>query len=150
MTTQSRSKVQCSIQIQPHTLWLQKRAKAKEVTAEGRKQITELLTPEQREKLAAEMKNRPGAPGRPGGPGGDPGQRMAELKKKLELTDEQVEKLKPVLAEEGPKLRSLREDKDRTPEERRAAFEASFERITSGMTDVQRERMRAEMRARRN
>lgn len=124
----------------------QKRAKAKEATMEGRKQFTALLTPEQREKLAVEMKNRPG---RLGGPVGDQGQRMAELKQKLELSDEQVEKLKPVLAEEGPKLRALREDKDRTPEERRAAFEASFERIASGLTDVQREKLREEMRARR-
>ena len=122
----------------------QKRAKAKEVTAGGREQIKELLTPEQRQKLAAEMKSRLGAPG------GDGAQRMAELNEKLGLTEEQVVKLKPLLAEEGPKLRALREDKSLAPEERRASFEASFERVAAELTAPQREKLREEMRARRN
>lgn len=122
----------------------QKRAKAKEVTAGGREQIKQLLTPEQRQKLAVEMKNRQGAPA------GDGAQRMAELKEKLELAEEQVGKLKPLLAEEGPKLRALREDKNLAPEERRATFEASFERLAAELTAPQREKLREEMRARRN
>jgi hypothetical protein len=75
---------------------------------------------------------------------------MAELKEKLGLSEEQVAKLKPVLAEEGPKLRALKEDKSLAPEERKAAFEASFERISAELTAPQREKMREEMRARRN
>lgn len=122
----------------------QKRAKAKEVTAGGREQIKELLTPEQRQKLAAEMKSRQGAPG------GDGAQRMAELKEKLGLTEEQVAKLKPILAEEGPKLKALRDDKSLAPEERKAAFEVSFERVAAELNAPQREKMREEMRARRN
>jgi Spy/CpxP family protein refolding chaperone len=126
----------------------EKRAKAREATAAGREQIKELLTPEQRQKLAEEMKNRPVGPG--GGPGAGAAQRMAELKEKLGLSEEQVAKLKPVLAEEGPKLRALKEDKSLAPEERKAAFEASFERISAELTAPQREKMREEMRARRN
>jgi hypothetical protein len=120
----------------------QKRAKAKEVTARGREQIKELLTPEQRQKLAAEMKVRQGAPG------GDGAKRLAELKEKLGLSEEQVAKLRPLLAEEGPKLRALREDKNLTPEEKRTTFEESFERISAELTAPQREKLREEMRAR--
>jgi len=122
----------------------QKRAKAKEVTAAGREQIKELLTPEQRQTLAAEMKSRQGAPG------GDGAQRMADLKEKLGLTEEQVTKIKPILAEEGPKFKALRDDKSLAPAERKAAFEASFERVAAELNDAQREKMREEMRARRN
>jgi Spy/CpxP family protein refolding chaperone len=121
----------------------QKRAKAKEATAGGREQIKEILTPEQRLKLGAEMKSRQAALG------GEGAQRMAELKVKLGLTEEQVEKLKPVLAQEAPKLRALREDKSLGAEERRAAFEQSFERVAVELTAQQREKMREEMRARR-
>ena len=121
----------------------QKRAKAKEVTATGREQIKELLTPEQRQKLAEEMKSQQAASG------GDGALRMAELKEKLGLTDEQVSKLKPVLAEEAPKLKALRDDKNLSPEEKRAAFNASFERVSAELTPPQREKMREEMRARR-
>ena len=122
----------------------QKRAKAKELTAGGREQIKELLTPEQRQKLAAEMKSRPGAPG------GDGAQRMAELKEKLGLSEEQVNKLKPILTAEAPKLRALREDKSIPPAERKAAFEASFERVAAELTAPQREKLREAMQARRN
>jgi Spy/CpxP family protein refolding chaperone len=122
----------------------EKRNKAREATAAGREQIKELLTPEQRQKLAEEMKNRPGASR------GGPAQRMAELKEKLGLSEEQVAKLKPLMAEEGPKLRALRENKSLSLEERKAAFEASFERIAAGLTSTQREKMREEMKARRN
>ena len=121
----------------------QKRAKAKEVTAAGREQIKELLTPEQRQKLAEEMKSQQATSG------GDGALRMAELKEKLGLTDEQVSKLKPVLAEEAPKLKALRDDKNLSPEEKRAAFNASFERVSAELTPPQREKMREEMRARR-
>ena len=122
----------------------QKKVKAKEVTAAGREQIKEILTPEQRQKLGEEMKKRQG------GAAGGPQQRMAELREKLGLTEEQVEKLKPVLAEEGPKLKALRENKDLSPGERKAAFEASFGRIAAELNPSQVEKMREEMRSRRN
>jgi F0F1-type ATP synthase delta subunit len=75
---------------------------------------------------------------------------MAELKEKLGLTEEQVTKIKPILAEEAPKLKALRDDKSLAPAERKAAFEASFERVAAELNDAQREKMREEMRARRN
>ncbi len=121
----------------------QKRAKAGEATAAGREQIKEILTPEQRRKLAEEMKNRP-----PGSPGDVP-PRVAELKEKLGLSEEQFSKVRPVLAEEGPKLKALRENQTLNPEERRAAFEASFGRIAAELTPAQAEKLREEMAARR-
>jgi len=122
----------------------QKKEKAREATAAGRGQIQEILTPEQRLKLGEEMRKS-----QEGGPGG-PAQRLAELKEKLGLTEEQVTKLKPVLAEEGPKLRALRENQNLTPEQRKAAFEASFGRIAEGLNPSQVEKLREEMRPRRN
>lgn len=121
----------------------QKRAKAAEATAAGREQIKEILTPEQRQKLAEEMKNRP-----PGSPG-DPAARMAELKERLSLSEEQSAKLRPVLAEEGPKLRALRENQTLSPEERKAAFDVSFGRIAAELTPAQAEKLREEMIHRR-
>jgi Spy/CpxP family protein refolding chaperone len=121
----------------------QKRAKAAEATAAGREQIKDILTPEQRQKLAEEMKNRP-----PGAPGDAP-PRMAELKEKLGLSEEQFAKLRPVLAEEGPKLRALRENQTLSREERRAAFESSFGRIAAELTPAQAEQLRGEMSVRR-
>jgi hypothetical protein len=53
------------------------------------------------------------------------------------------------LAEEAPKLKALRDDKNLSPEEKRAAFNASFERVSAELTPPQREKMREEMRARR-
>jgi hypothetical protein len=72
---------------------------------------------------------------------------MAQLKEKLGLTDEQVAKMKPIMAEEGPKLRALRDDKSLSREARQAAFEQSFEKIAAELTPSQREQLREEMRA---
>lgn len=121
----------------------QKRAKAAEATAPGREQIKEILTPEQRRMLTEEMRNRP-----PGSPGDAP-PRTVELKEKLGLSEEQFAKLRPILAEEGPKLRALRENQTLNPEERKAAFEASFGRIAAELTPTQAEKLREEMTARR-
>lgn len=122
----------------------QKKAKAREVTAAGREQIKDILTPDQRQKLGEEMRKR-----QEGGPDG-PLQRLAELREKLGLTEEQMEKLKPILAEEGPKLRALRENRELSPEERKAAFEASFAKISASLTPEQTEKLREQMRPRRN
>jgi F0F1-type ATP synthase delta subunit len=74
---------------------------------------------------------------------------VAELKEKLGLSEEQFSKVRPVLAEEGPKLKALRENQTLNPEERRAAFEASFGRIAAELTPAQAEKLREEMAARR-
>lgn len=122
----------------------QKKLKAREATGAGREQIKEILTPEQRLKLGEEMRKRQaGLPG-------DAAKRLAELKEKLGLTDEQVTKLKPVFEEEGPKLRAVRENQSLTPEQRKAAFEASFARISAELNPSQVEKLREEMRSRRN
>jgi Spy/CpxP family protein refolding chaperone len=122
----------------------QKKAEARDVTAAGRDQIKDILTPEQRQKLGEEMKKRQE------GRGDGPLQRLAELREKLGLTEEQLEKLKPVLEEEGPKLRALREKRELSPEERKAAFEASFGKISAMLTSEQAEKLREQMRQRRN
>jgi Spy/CpxP family protein refolding chaperone len=118
----------------------QKKAKARDATAEGREQIKEILTPEQRQKLGEEMKKSQGEPDR----------RLAELKEKLGLTEDQIGKLKPILEEEGPKLRALRENQALTPQERKDAFETSFGRIAALLEPAQAEKLREQMRARRN
>jgi F0F1-type ATP synthase delta subunit len=118
----------------------QKKEKARDATAEGREQIKEILTPEQRQKLGEEMKKSQGEPDR----------RLAELKEKLGLTEDQIGKLKPILEEEGPKLRALRENQALTPQERKDAFETSFGRIAALLEPAQAEKLREQMRARRN
>jgi Spy/CpxP family protein refolding chaperone len=48
--------------------------------------------------------------------------RMQMMSERLKLTDEQKEKLRPILQEEAQKMRELR-DKEMTPDARRAAVQ---------------------------
>ncbi len=124
----------------------EKRLKAGEIMAAVREKVASVLTPEQKAKAAAEMRNRSGGAG-----GASDGlQRLKAMKEKLGLSDEQVEKLKPVLAEEGPKLQALREDKASTPEEKRQVQRQSMERIAAELTPEQREKMREQVKERQN
>ncbi len=51
-----------------------------------------------------------GAGDHKGARGGSPEQRLAELTKKLDLTDDQVAKIKPILKDEAEALKALKED----------------------------------------
>ena len=46
--------------------------------------------------------------------------RLARMKEQLKLTDEQIEKLRPIIKEEATKLRALREDTSLQPKDRQA------------------------------
>ncbi len=48
------------------------------------------------------------------------GERLQQISEELKLTDEQKEKLKPVLQEQAKKARELRADKDLSKEDRQA------------------------------
>jgi len=97
-------------------------------------------------------------PPQPGGPGGGRprGQRIEErlerLSKALNLTEDQKEKLKPILQDQAQQMRALREDSSLTPEQRREKarelFKAHREEIAKILTPEQREKWK-EMRERR-
>jgi Spy/CpxP family protein refolding chaperone len=120
----------------------EKRMKAGEMQTAFRDKVASLLTPEQKAKVASEMRNRSGNPGG----GADGLQKLKAMKEKLGLSDEQVEKLKPILMEEGPKLQALREDKASAPEEKRQAQKQSLDRILAELTPEQREKMREQVK----
>ena len=52
-----------------------------------------------------------------------PEERIAALKETLKLTDEQVEKVKPIFAKNQEKSRALREDQNLSREDRRAKMQ---------------------------
>lgn len=125
----------------------EKRLKAREISSEIREKIGMLLTPEQREKAAELMRSRAATTS------GDEAKkdatgRLQAMKEKLALSDAQMEKLKPILAEEAPKLRALKEDKDSSEEQRRQLFKQSMEKIAAELTPEQREKMRDQMKPR--
>ena len=78
----------------------------------------------------------PGEKKRPGFP-----DRMQQMSEVLKLTDEQKEKLKPIIKEEGEKLKALREDTNVPQEEKRGKMreimEASFAKIKPILTAEQ-------------
>jgi len=128
----------------------QKRDQMKELSAARREKIGAILTPDQKAKFAEELKKRGGERG--GGPGQPPpdgGRRFDELKDKLGLSAAQVEKLKPIMAEEGPKMRALRDDPNATPESKREAMKQSMDRITAELTPEQVEKFKEDMRNRK-
>ena len=124
----------------------EKKEKAREIMSGVREKLGAILTPEQKAKAAEEMRSRGG--GRPAG-GDEAAQRLAAMKEKLSLTDEQVEKLKPILAEEAPKMRALRDDKNISQEDRRQHLRQSMERIAAELTPEQREKMREQVQRRK-
>lgn len=125
----------------------EKRSKAREVSSEIREKIGALLTPEQKEKAADLMRSRAGSPAGDG-QRNEAAQRLMAMKEKLALTDEQMEKLKPILAEEAPKMKALREDKNSTEQDKRKVFRESMEKIAAELTPEQREKMRDQMKNR--
>ena len=90
----------------------QKREQLKGLSDARREKIAAILTPEQRAKAAEEIKRRGGGPDSPQAEGL---RRLQAIKEKLGLSDAQVEKLKPILTEEGPKMKALREDSSTSP-----------------------------------
>lgn len=125
----------------------EKRFKAREISATNREKIGALLSPEQREKLAEVMRTK-GAE-RPPGPPPSPEQRLAEMKEKLGLSEEQTARLKTVLTEDGPKMRATLADGSLSQEDKRAVMKQHFERIGALLTPEQRKKFREELEARR-
>jgi Spy/CpxP family protein refolding chaperone len=117
----------------------QKREKARSESGEMRKVMEEVLSSEQKAKLAEMMKERVGDK-----PGGAAEQRLRGMKEKLGLSDEQAAKIRPILEEEAPKL------KDASPEQRREMIRESFGRIAAELTPEQREKMKEQFKAKKN
>ena len=92
---------------------------------------------------AAEGSERPGQGG-PGGQGQARGERMVQqLRERLKLTDEQVEKLKPILQAQMEELRALRQENqgaDRAAlREKMQAIRAKYQgQIEAVLTDEQK------------
>ena len=124
----------------------QKREQLKSLSDARREKIAAILTPEQRAKAAEEIQRRGGGPD---GPQADGPRRLQALKEKLGLSDAQVEKLKPILSEEGPKMKAIREDSNTSPEAKREAAKQSMERIAAELTPEQLEKFKAEAQARK-
>ena len=124
----------------------QKREQLKALSDARREKIAAILTPEQRAKAAEEIKRRGGGPD---GPQADGLRRLQAMKEKLGLSDAQVEKLKPILTEEGPKIKAIREDSSASPEAKKEAVKQSMERIAAELTPEQLEKFKAEAQARK-
>lgn len=125
----------------------EKRAKAREVSSEIREKIGALLTPEQKEKASDLRRSRAGSPAGDG-QRNEAAQRLMAMKEKLALTDEQMEKLKPIFAEEAPKMKALREDKNSTEQDKRKVLKESMEKIAAELSPEQREKMRDQIKNR--
>ncbi len=117
----------------------QKREKARSESGEMRKVMDDVLSSEQKAKLAGMMKERGGDK-----PGAAAEQRLRGMKEKLGLSDEQAAKIRPILEEEAPKL------KDASPEQRREMIRESFGRIAVELTPEQREKMKEQFKAKKN
>ena len=109
----------------------QKQAKFREQREAVAKKINAVLDPEQQKKWATLRESfLPGPPAGAAGRGGDgaPGVDRAEMFRRvaeeLKLTDEQKQKLQPVLREEGEKMRELQADTSLSREEKIAKFQA--------------------------
>ncbi len=85
--------------------------------------------------------------------GGQRGLRMAQLKEQLGLTDEQVEKLKPILAGNREKMVALRDDAALTKEQRmekiKELLKSSEDEITPILNAEQLEKYKAAQQKRR-
>lgn len=109
----------------------QRLAKFRELREATGKKISAVLDPGQQKKWATLRESvLPGPPAGTAGRGGDgaPGVDRAELFRRvaaeLKLTDEQQQKLQPVLREEGEKMRDLQADTSLSREEKLAKFQA--------------------------
>jgi Spy/CpxP family protein refolding chaperone len=124
----------------------QKKERANELVGAFRAKLSSILTPEQKAKLSEEMQRRAGG----GQPQPDVAQRLQALKQKLSLSDDQVEKIKPILEEETPKLKASKDDNSISPEEKRTILKQSWDRISSELTTEQKEKMREQFQKRPN
>ena len=124
----------------------QKKERAYEIVGAFREKLRSVLTPEQKAKLSEEMQRRTGGVQSQA----DLAQRLQALKQKLNLSDEQMEKIKPIVEEDAPKLKALKEDKSLSPDEKRNALKQSWERISSELTTEQREKMKEQFQKRPN
>ena len=120
---------------------VQKRDQLKELSAARRDKLAEILTPEQKAKAGEETKRQQGG----GFRGMDAQQRLEALKEKLGLSEAQVEKLKPILAEEALAMKALKEDSNMLPEAKRETMKQSLERISAELTPEQAEKFKEEV-----
>jgi len=120
----------------------QKKEQAGLLIGAFREKFSAVLSPEQKAKLIEETQ-RKGSQIRD-----EMVQRLQAMKEKLGLSDEQMAKIRPVLAEEGPKLKALKDDKTSSPEEKRSILKQSMERISSELTPEQKEKMREQLQKR--
>ncbi|MBI3875986.1 MAG: hypothetical protein HY300_08515 [Verrucomicrobia bacterium] len=92
--------------------------------------------------FSQEKKDEPKAPERGKAA---PGDRLKELAEQLNLTDEQKEKLKPIVQEEVEKLKALREDATLSRQDKVAKFreiqEGAQAKIKAILTPEQQEKM---------
>ncbi len=92
--------------------------------------------------FAQEKKDAPKAPERGKAA---PGDRLKELAEQLNLTDEQKEKLKPIVQEQAEKLKALREDTTLSQQDKIAKFreiqQAGQEKIKAILTPEQQQKM---------
>lgn len=124
----------------------QKKEQARALIGAFREKFGAVLSVEQKARLSEEMQRRALA----GPPQDEVAQKLKAMKEKLGLSDEQVEKIRPVLIEEGPKLKALKEDKSISPEEKKETFKQSMERIAAILTPEQKEKMREQLQKRPN
>ena len=73
--------------------------------------------------------------------GHDPEKRIEKLREALDLTDEQVVQAQAIFAEQGEKLRALKESEDR--EGFRALHEETHARLAAVLDDAQRAKLEA-------
>jgi len=124
----------------------QKKEQAGALISAFREKFGAVLSVEQKARLTEEMQRRAGT----AQPQNELAQKLKAMKEKLDLSDEQVEKIRPVLMEEGPKLKALKEDKSVSPEERRDILKQSMDRIAAILTPEQKEKMREQLQKRAN
>lgn len=110
----------------------EKRTKFREMFQALEAKTKPILTPEQQEKW---QKLRPQGGGSDGA-GGNLRERMQHMAQELNLTDEQKEKLKTALAEQGEKMRELRDNQSLSPEEKRAKFREMNEGIEAKLKPI--------------
>jgi Spy/CpxP family protein refolding chaperone len=73
--------------------------------------------------------------------GHDPEKRIEKLREALDLTDEQVVQVRAIFAEQGEKMRALKQSEDR--EGFRALHEETHTRLTALLDETQRQKLEA-------
>lgn len=93
----------------------------------------------------------PGGRRGPGGPGGhrmDPEERLKQMKETLNLTDDQVAKIKPILEKGASEAKAIHEDASVQGEDKRSktmeVMKSTREQVNEILTPEQREKAKAE------